>query len=96
MNSYDIIADAVKRYWRITYPQDVIAFFWQKYEDETEWEWLEELVEAMGEHDYENMMFLNDFCEGQTCVKDIAIVPLNKVTAYYAENRLHHNTVRKC
>ena len=29
-----------------------------------------------------------DFCEGQTCVKDITIVPLHEVTSFYAENKL--------
>ena len=32
MNSYDIIEKAVQDYWKETYPQDVIAFFYQKYD----------------------------------------------------------------
>lgn len=90
MNSYDIIGEAVKKYWNESHPQDVVAFFYQKYdfEDDAEWEWCEELVEAYSSSDYERMMFLYDFCEGQTCVKDIRIVPLEDVTRYYAKNVL--------
>lgn len=86
MNSYDIIGEAVKKYWNESHPQDVVVFFYQKYDFEDEWEWCEELVEAYSSTDYEKMMFLYDFCEGQTCVKDIRIVPLDDVTRYYAKN----------
>lgn len=86
--SYDIIEEAVKAYWQDTYPQDVIAFFHQKYSWEKEWEWCEELVECHGCDDYEHMTFLTDFCEGQTDVKDIVIVPLREVTAFYSKSKL--------
>ena len=86
MNSYDIIGEAVKKYWNESHPQDVVVFFYQKYDFEDEWEWCEELVETYSSTDYEKMMFLYDFCEGQTCVKDIRIVPLDDVTRYYAKN----------
>lgn len=87
MNSYEIIAEAVRAFWKKNFPQDVIAFFYQKYDFETNWEWCEELIEAEGDSDYSNMTFLYDFCEGQTCVKDVTIVPLREVTAYYATNK---------
>ena len=83
--SQEIVAEAVTAFWQETYPQDVIAFFYQKYEWEDKWWWQEELVESEYGHNYETMTFLNDFCEGQTCVKDITIVPLREVTRYYAE-----------
>ena len=84
MDSYDVIAEAVKGYWRDKYPQDVVAFFQQKYSWDDEWERCEELVECHGSDDYENMTFLSDFCEGQTDVKDVVIVPLREVTAFYS------------
>ena len=86
--SYDVIEKQVKAFWQETYPQDVIAFFHQKYSWEKEWEWCEELVESNGSGDFENMTFLNDFCEGQTDVKDIYIVPLKEVTEFYSKNKL--------
>lgn len=88
MNSYDIIANAVREYWKRNYPTDVVAFFHQKYEFESddEWEWCEELVFPQGSDNWETVIFQNDFCEGQTCVKDITIVELDKITSYYAEN----------
>lgn len=87
-DSYDIIEAAVKEYWKKHLPIDVVVFFYQKYEHDNNWEWCEELVESHSDSDYENMTFLNDFCEGQTCVKDITIVPLWEVTKYYTDNKL--------
>lgn len=88
MNSYDIIAEAVRKYWRDNYPQDVIVFFQQKYSWDNDWERCAELVEPHGSDDYENMTFLNDFCEGQTEVKDIVIVPLSDITEFYYKSKL--------
>ena len=87
-DSYDFVAEAVRKYWEDTYPQDVVVFFYQKYEYEQEWDWHEELVECEGSSDYQTVYFLNDFCEGQTCVKDITVAPLSEVTSYYARNEL--------
>ena len=67
---------------------DVVAFFYQKYAWDDKWEWHEELVECHGSDDYENMTFLSDFCEGQTEVKDVTIVSLHDVTAFYAKHQL--------
>lgn len=93
--SYDIVGEAVSEYWRETlFPCDVIAFFYQKYEYEKNWEWREELVESHSDRDYESMTFLNDFCEGQTCVKDITIVPLWKVTEYYTQHVLMGSRIK--
>lgn len=86
MSSYDIIADKVREYWKETYPQDVIAFFYQKYNFESEWEWHEELVQPYGSSDYETVVYDNDFCEGQTDVKDINIVSLEEIIQFYIDN----------
>ncbi len=83
-DSYDIVGGAVVEYWKANYPCDVIAFFYQKYEHEKEWEWCEELILSCSSQNYE-LEFASDFCEGQTCVKDIHIVPLHTVTEFYAE-----------
>lgn len=89
-NSYDYIADAVRTYWENTFPQDVVAFFRQKYSYDDKWESLGEVVFCEGYDDYETISSLNDFCEGQTCVKDITIVPLLEVIEYYASEKLDY------
>lgn len=88
MNSYEIVEEAVRKFWKENYPQNVIAFFYQKYDYEDSWEWCEELVECCGYNDYEHMEFFYDFCEGQTCVKDLIIVPLSEVTRLYTNNKI--------
>ena len=88
MDSYGAIAGAVKEYWKANYPQDVVAFFQQKYSWDNKWERCEELVECHGSDDYENMTFLSDFCEGQTEVKDVVIIPLREVTAFYYKRKI--------
>lgn len=87
MDSYDIIAAKVREYWESTYPQDVIAFFYQKYsfESDSDWEWCEELVYPNGSDDYKTVHFANDFCEGQKDVKDVSIVPLEEIIKFYHE-----------
>ena len=84
--SYDIIGDAVRAFWRKTYPQDVIAFFRQKYNFETDWEFCAELISNSGSDDYDSVIFNDDFCEGQTEVKDIMIVPLEEIIEFYHDN----------
>lgn len=88
-SSYDIIEEAVTKYWQKSAPQDVIVFFYQKYAHDSGWDFCQELVMANSSFDYESMTFLNDFCEGQTDVKDIIIIPLKDVTLYYAEHALN-------
>lgn len=88
MDSCDAIANAVLDFWKDNYPQDVVAFFQQKYSWDDKWDRCEELVECHGCDDYENMTFLSDFCEGQTEVKDVVIVPLREVTAFYYERKI--------
>lgn len=94
MDSYDVIAGAVKDYWKVNYPQDVVAFFQQKYSWDDKWERCEELVECHGSDDYENMTFLFDFCEGQTEVKDVVIIPLREVTAFYYKRKIENHESR--
>lgn len=87
-DSYDIVAEAVRKYWEENYPCDVVAFFFQKYDFESDirWEWCEEVITCTSSNiDRAEIEFLNDFCEGQTCVKDLHIVPLHEVTGYYTE-----------
>lgn len=91
MDSYGIIADAVREFWSKTYPQNVIAFFYQKYEHDTEWERHGELIECNSSDDYENVIFNNDFCEGQTCVKGLEIVSLDEVMEYYDNRNILKN-----
>lgn len=88
-NSYDIIENAVINFWEATgYPHDVVVFFYQKYEHENNWRFCSEVVESCSSYEYE-MAFLNDFCEGETCVKDIKIVSLREVLEYYAKGRIN-------
>ena len=84
-DSYDIVGEAVREYWKSTYPQDMIAFFYQKYEWEKEWEWEEEFASPHASDDFETVVFQYDFCEGQTCVKDLIVVPFDEVSGFYAE-----------
>ena len=66
MISSSLVAKKIRQYWTETYPQTVIAFFYQKYEHESEWEWCEELADCNNAGDYETVIFQNDFDEGQT------------------------------
>lgn len=91
-NTYDYVENAVRYYWQSFYPQPVIAFFCQKYDFEDRWEWHEELIECDSDTDYETVTFLNDFCEGQTDIKCLHIVPLNDVLDYYFE---HHKKLQE-
>lgn len=90
--SEDIVAEAVRKFWhgnRIS--EDVVVFFWQKYERDDEWEWCEELVETHGYTNLEDMTFFSDFCEGQKMVKGIKVVPLDEVTRFYARHKLQED-----
>lgn len=83
MNTYDIVADKVRSFWKETYPQDVVAFFFQKYSFESEWEYCRELIYPHGSDDYDTVIFHSDFCEGQTEIKNIKIVPLDEIIESY-------------
>ena len=92
-NSYDIVADAVRKFWEETYVQDVIAFFYQKYDfdSDNEWIWHEEYIYPQSSYDYETVNFQTDFCEGQTCVKDLVIVSFDDVTSFFTTNHFDKN-----
>jgi hypothetical protein len=36
------------------------------------------------------MTFLSDFCEGQTEVKDVVIIPLREITAFYYKRKIEN------
>lgn len=83
-DSYDIIADAVRDFWKQQgFATDVIVFFFQKYSNEKKWEHCKELVIANSDTDFDNVEFLSDFCEGQTDVANIHIKELEQVTEFY-------------
>ena len=90
MNSYDIIADAVRKYWNKVsqHPCEVIAFFYQRYdfESDNDWRFEQELCMPHSSSDFNTVEFLDDFCEGETEVKDIKIVALDDILDYYVEN----------
>ena len=92
MDSYDIVADAVRKYWNEVshYTCDVIAFFYQKYdfESDKDWRFEQELCMPHSSGDFNTVEFLDDFCEGETEVKDIRIVPLDDILDYYVETKL--------
>ena len=89
MTSEDYIADAVRSYWKDDgLPQDVVVYFYQKYAFDNAWCWCEEVAFSESDSDYETVTFLNDFCEGETCVKDITIVPLSEVLEHYTKTKL--------
>lgn len=86
MNSYDKVADKVRSFWKKTYLQPVVAFFRQKYAFETKWEYCVDIVFPTISNNYEiGVVFENDFCEGQTDVDDISIVPLKVVTEFFCD-----------
>lgn len=83
-DSYDIIGEAVRKWWDRNYPCDVVVFFEQKYEYEHKDEWCPE--EVIVTHDGSGgMEFDWDFCEGQTDVRNIYIETLYTVLMVYRE-----------
>lgn len=85
LSSYDIVGKAVSEYWdKHGYQGDMVAFFYQKYEfdSDKDWRFMSEVVLADG---HGNMEFLSDFCEGETCVKNLTLVPLDTVLEHYSD-----------
>lgn len=90
-DSYDIIADAVRDFWKQQgFATDVIVFFFQKYSTEKKWEHCEELAMCHSDTDFECVEFLSDFCEGQTQVRNIHIVPLDNISQFYYNSIFKH------
>ena len=88
MDSYDIVAEAVRKFWRENCPQPVIAFFYQKYDYDNKWKWREELIECESSYNYDMVIFQMDFCEGQEDVKDLTIASLDEVIDFYVKNKI--------
>lgn len=87
ITSYDIVGKAVRDYWdEHGYQDDMVAFFYQKYEFESDKDWvfMSEIVLHDGRG---NMEFLSDFCEGETCVKNLTVVPLDIVLEEYSKSK---------
>lgn len=81
----DIIADKIRKFWNSGHAyEDVAVFFWQKYDFETEWEFVKTTAYTP-DFDGDIVIFNTDFCEGQTDVKDVTIVPLYDVLTYYSK-----------
>lgn len=84
MDSYDIIAKAVRDYVVIQMKadrcidNDYIVHFFQKYDWSDKWEECTEIITCQ---DLPNgtIEFSSDFCEGQTEVKDIVVMALYEV-----------------
>lgn len=91
MDSYDIVAEAVRKFWRENRPQPVIAFFYQKYDYDNKWEWREELIECESRFNYDMVIFQMDFCEGQEDVKDLTIASLDEVIDFYVKNKIRQD-----
>lgn len=90
-NTYDYVEDAVRKYWKEHYPMEMIAFFYQKYDFEDEWRRQTELIECDSDRDDGTVIFLNDFCEGETDIKCLHVVPLEDVMEFYFDN---HNELQ--
>lgn len=88
-DTYDYVAEAVRDYWNKTHPQDMVAFFEQKYDDPYDKEWIEmeELIESEGDLS-DNIIFHNDFNEGQTMIRNLEVVPLYDVLQFYRQHKI--------
>ena len=87
MNVYDFLGDLVSDFWKQTVPDAVICFFYMGY-TLGDMEYYMELATPEAWDNYDKVIFENDFCEGQTCCKLDAIVPLDRVCKYYRDNVL--------
>lgn len=78
MNDFSekIISDAIEDYWTMCGLCDLIVLFEQKYEHESDWEECAEFASPYSS-DCCKPIFRNDFCEGQTCVRKIQIIPFD-------------------
>lgn len=82
MNSYEIVAEEVKKYWNYLADHNApvdnfyIAHFYQKYEKSDKWEECTEIIECQDGH---GIIFQMDFCEGQTQVKDLCVYALYQI-----------------
>ena len=82
-NTYDIVAEVVKKLWSETHKQDVVAFFEQKYNWDNHWYEIECIVRYNEDGDPCVMEFDWDFCEGQTDIRNLYVIPLTDVLKGY-------------
>lgn len=85
MRSCTIVYNAVRSFWKKTCFQPVVVFFSQKHEFEDEWEQHAEI--AYPDNYYDDVVLMDHFCDGQTEVKDIKIVPIDELVQFYIDNR---------
>lgn len=83
MNSYDIIADAVREYHELQIKNNrpicntYIVHFYQSYKPVTGFEECTEIVFYNSDDD--TCEFQSDFCEGQSFVSDISIMSIDEI-----------------
>lgn len=89
--SDDIVAEAVEKYykdneylWGFSDTKYLVAVFYQKYSYEEKWHHEAELLVYNCKTGI--VIFDNDFCEGQTDVKDIKIYDLDDVIEFFKDN----------
>ena len=89
--SDDIVAEAVEAYykeheylWAFSNTKYLVATFYQKYANENTWHSEVDLVVYNCATDI--VIFDNDFCEGQTDVKNVKIHDLDDVLEYFKNN----------
>lgn len=89
--SDDYVGEAVRNFWKSNnYAFPVVAFFYQKYKFETQWERCTELINCDSDTDLKTVIFENDFCEGQQDIKNIHIVSLEEVFEFYFDKHEKH------
>lgn len=92
-DTYDIIAEAVREYWKKKGSQDVIVFFEQKYDSPySEWVKMEELIESEG-MESDRIIFHNDFCEGHMLARNIHVIPLWVVLRHYRKKVIENGQI---
>lgn len=80
MNDFSekIVSDAIRDYWIQCGVCDVIVLFEQKYAHEHDWEECAEFASPYSDAG-PPVCFSNDFCEGQTDVRNIKIIRFDEV-----------------
>lgn len=87
----DILAVAVRQFWEEKYqPETVVCFFEQRYEFQKESDKCIVIAECDRDIFYneDDIIFDYDFCEGQTVLENLKIVPLRYICEYYYQNEL--------
>lgn len=89
--SDDIVAEAIKKYyeehdymWAFSDECYLVATFYQKYAHQETWDHEAQLIIYNCKTD--TIIYEDDFCEGQTEVKDINVYDLYDVLEYFKNN----------